>query len=183
MAYAFILEAIVYRSMKVKEFCKAALSTGVTTATVFILVAAGQVLSFVISYAGIPQSIASAVIESNMGATGFLFVVAACFFVSCMFVDSIPVILILVPIFFPIATSLGINEIHLGVLVTLQAAIGCITPPFGCNIFTASAIFDQSFSTIVKGLWPYVVLFVATTVLIIVFPDISLSLVKTAFGG
>ncbi|MDY3078797.1 MAG: TRAP transporter large permease [Oscillospiraceae bacterium] len=183
VAYAFILEAIVYRSMKVKEFCKAALSTGVTTATVFILVAAGQVLSFVISYAGIPQSIASAVIESNMGATGFLFVVAACFFVSCMFVDSIPVILILVPIFFPIATSLGINEIHLGVLVTLQAAIGCITPPFGCNIFTASAIFDQSFSTIVKGLWPYVVLFVATTVLIIVFPDISLSLVKTAFGG
>ena len=91
--------------------------------------------------------------------------------------------LILVPIFFPIATSLGINEIHLGILVTLQAAIGCITPPFGCNIFTASAIFDQSFSTIVKGLWPYVAIFIITTVLIIIFPDISLALTRTAFGG
>ena len=178
VAYASILEIGIYRSMGFKEIRQAALSTGVTTATVFILVAAGQVLSFVISYAGIPQSIAASVVASGTGATGLLFVIALCFFVSCMFVDSIPVILILTPIFFPIATSLGVDEIHLGILVTLQAAIGCITPPFGCNIFTASAIFDQSFSTIVKGLPPYIIMFLAATVLIILFPQISLFLVE-----
>jgi TRAP-type C4-dicarboxylate transport system permease large subunit len=91
-----------------------------------------------------------------------------------MFVDQLVVIVVLAPIFYPIAVKAGIDPIHLGIIVSLQAAIGSITPPFGCNIFTASAIFDQSFTKVVKGLPPYLVILGVISIVMIFVPEVAL---------
>ena len=88
-----------------------------------------------------------------------LLVIAAFYFIGCMFVDSIVVIMILAPIFHPIATKLGIAPILIGVFVTMQAVIGAVTPSFGCNIFTAmaSVVREAAVSIVGEGnIVPYI---------------------------
>jgi C4-dicarboxylate transporter, DctM subunit len=171
--YALILEMFVFKTIKIKELPKIALSTGFVTAAVFILVAAGQIFSWTISYAKIPQALTASLLGADPSALKVLIIVTIFFFVGCMFVDSLVVIIILTPIFFPIAVAAGIHPIHLGIIVTLQAAIGSVTPPFGCNIFTACAIFEKKFSDAIKGLAPYIAMLVIISIIIIAFPGIS----------
>lgn len=176
--YALILELVLFRTIKLKDLPGIALSTAVVTASVFILVAAGSLFSWAISYAKIPQVITATLLGPSPTAMAILLTVTAAFFIGCMFVDSIVVIIILTPIFFPLAIQAGIHPIHLGIVVTLQAALGSITPPFGCNIFTACAIFNRPYLQVVRSLPPYLVMMVIISALIILFPQLSLLLVS-----
>lgn len=172
--YAGILELFVFKSIKLRDFKDIALSTAVVTTAVFILVAAGALFSWAISYARIPQLITESVLGPNPSAAKILITVTIFFYVAGMFVDSIVAIVILTPIFFPLAAQAGIHPIHLGIIVTLQAAIASISPPFGCNIFTASAIFDLPFLKVVKKLPAYLVMLLIISVMVIFIPQISL---------
>lgn len=175
--YASILELLVFKTIKVTDLPRIALSTAVVTSTVFILVAAGQLFSWVISYAQIPQMLTANLLGPNPSPTLILALVTIFVAIGCMFVDSIVVIIIVAPIFYPVAMRAGIHPIHLGIIVTLQAAIGSITPPFGCNIFTACAIFNRPFLTVIRGLAPYLAILVIVSIMVIIFPWISLALI------
>lgn len=172
--YAFILEVFVYRTMKIREIPKIALGSAFVTAAVFILIAGGQAFSWVITYAKIPQMLTTGILGTDPSALMVLVTISVFFFIACMFVDSIPVILILAPIFYPVAVKAGVDPIHLGIIVTLQSAIGCVTPPFGCNIFTACGIFNKSFLTVVKGLLPYMIINITIAVILVLWPDLCL---------
>ncbi|MDE5415356.1 TRAP transporter large permease [Alkalihalobacterium chitinilyticum] len=172
--YALVLEVIIFRTIKITELPKIALSTGLVTSAVFILVAGGQAFSYVISYARIPQMVANNVMGGDPSALTVLFIVAIFFFIGCMFVDPIVVILILTPIFYPIAIQAGVDPIHLGVVITFQAALGSATPPFGVDIFTASAVFNKSYLDVIRGTPPYIVMLLIASILIILFEEISL---------
>lgn len=176
--YALILEMLLFKTIKIRDLPNIALSTAVVTASVFILVAAGSLFSWAISYAKIPQMITAAVLGPDPTAMAILLTVTAAFFIGCMFVDSIVVIIILTPIFYPLAIQAGIHPIHLGIVVTLQAALGSITPPFGCNIFTGCAIFNRPYLEVVRGLPPYLIMMIIISALIIAFPQLSLLLIS-----
>ena len=103
------------------------------------------------------------------------------FFVGCMFVDSIVVILILVPIFAPLVKAAGLDPVLVGVFITLQVAIGAATPPFGCNIFTAIAVFKRPFVDVIRGISPFIIILFVITVLLAFFPQLSLFLRDVAF--
>ncbi len=179
--YALLLEVVVLRSVKVRELWDIALSTGLITGVVFILVAAGNAFTYTISFAGIPQAILGPVIESiGDSQTLVLALIAVSFFVGCMFVDPIVVILILTPLFKPAVEIAGLDPIHVGVIVTLQAAIGSATPPFGCDIFTAMAVFRRPYFDVIKGTPPFIFILLLATVLLIMFPSISLWLPSLA---
>jgi len=176
--YALVLEVLIYRTIPLKDIQKIALSTGLVTSAVFVLVAGGQALSWVLSYARIPQMIAEAVLGTDPSAVYVLFMVSLFFFVGCMLVDPIVVIFILTPIFFRAAVQAGVDPIHLGVIVTFQAAMGSATPPFGCDIFTASAVFNRPYLDVIRSTPPYIVMLLITSVLLIFFPQISLFLLQ-----
>ncbi|WP_147804282.1 TRAP transporter large permease [Alkalicoccus halolimnae] len=176
--YALILEVFIFRSIKLKEIPDIALSSGIVTSAVFVLVAGGQAFSWVISFARIPTMLTDAVLPADPTALNVLIIVAIFFFVGCMFVDPIVVILILTPIFAPVASMAGVDPIHLGVVIVFQAALGSATPPFGVDIFTASAVFNKSYLEVIKGTPPYIVILLFTSVLVIVFEDISLFLLN-----
>ena len=179
--YALILEVVILRAVKLRELWDVALSTGLITAVVFILVPAGNAFTYAISFAGIPQAILDPVIASiGDNQTLVLALIAVSFFIGCMFVDPIVVILILTPLFKPAVEAAGLDPVHVGVIVTLQAAIGSATPPFGCDIFTAMAIFRRPYFDVIRGTPPFIFILLIATVLLILFPEISLWLPSLA---
>ncbi len=180
--YALFLETVIFRSISIKDFYSISKSTGMVTAVVFILVGAGAAFAWVLSFAQIPQQLLGAIGIDEMDQIGVLFTIAIAFFIGCMFVDPIVVILIFVPIFAPVVKSTGLDPILVGTLITLQAAIGSATPPFGCDIFTAVAVFKRPYLEVVRGTPPFILMLLAVAVLIIFFPEIALFLRDIAFA-
>lgn len=176
--YALIVEVFIYKSIKIRDIYRIALSTGIITTVVFVLVAVGGAFSWVISYARVPQMFTESILGSDPSVFMILLVVNILFFISCMFVEAVVVILILTPIFVPIAAAAGIDLVHLGIIITLQVAIGSGTPPFGTSIFTCSAIFDKPFLTVIRNEGPYIAMLLVACLLISAFPEISLFLVN-----
>ncbi|MCB1354874.1 MAG: TRAP transporter large permease [Rhodobacteraceae bacterium] len=179
--YALILEVLVFRSMGLRAVYATAKSTGLITAVVFILVGAGAAFSWVISFAQIPQHILEGVGISDMGPIGVLFVISIAFFIGCMFVDPIVVILVLVPIFAPVVKDVGLDPVLVGTIITLQVAIGSATPPFGCDIFTAIAVFKRPYMEVIRGTPPFIIMLLSVSVALIFFPQIALFLRDLAF--
>ena len=180
--YAVILEFGVFRSLSSRDIYTIAKSTGLITAVVFILVGVGNGFSWIISFAQIPQTILDAVGINEMGPMGVLIAISVAFFIACMFVDPIVVILVLTPIFAPAIEATGLDPVHVGIIITLQVAIGSATPPFGCDIFTAIAIFKKPYWEVVRGTGPFIAILLFSAGLLVAFPEIALFLRDVAFG-
>ncbi|WP_424984208.1 TRAP transporter large permease [Maritalea sp. S77] len=180
--YAFFIEVVVFRTMSLANVYETAKSTGLITAVVFILVGAGAAFSWVISFAQVPQEILGAIGITEMGRIEVLFVISIAFFIGCMFVDPIVVILILVPVFAPVVKSLGLDPVLVGTIITLQVAIGSATPPFGCDIFTAIAVFKRPYMDVIRGTPPFIFILLSVAVAMIFFPQIALFLRDLAFA-
>ncbi|WP_343564512.1 TRAP transporter large permease [Kiloniella sp. b19] len=179
--YAVVLEVFVFRSISLRDIPDIALSTGAITSVVFILIAAGAAFSWTLSYAQVPQAIIEAIGLDGSSPLTILLAINIAFFLGCMFVDSIVVILILVPIFAPLIQQTGLDPVLVGVLITLQVAIGAATPPFGCNLFTAIAVFRRPFMDVVRGVPPFLLILLAVTALLVFFPPLALFLRDLAF--
>ncbi|UXI04696.1 TRAP transporter large permease [Photobacterium sp. TY1-4] len=172
--YAIIIESVIYHKLTLSDICDAALNTGLITAVVFVLVGVGQAFSWYISFEQIPQALLAPLNLEHASPEYILFVIAVAFFVGCMFVDSLVVLLILTPIFMPIIEAAGLDPVLVGVMVTLQMAIGSATPPFGCDIFTAIAIFEKPYMEVIKGTLPFFLILLLMSALLIYFPGIAL---------
>lgn len=183
--YAAVLEFGIFRELTLRDLPRVALSTGIVTAVVFILVGAGNAFSWLISIAELP----AALIQDFLGLSAdssywsIMLTIAAAYFIGCMFVDPIVVILILTPIFHPVATAAGIPDVLVGIIVTLQVAIGSATPPFGCDIFTAMAIFRRPYLDVIRGTPPFVLILLLAAILLIAFPQIVLLLPNYMMGS
>lgn len=181
--YALFLEVVIFRDLSYADIPAVALSTGLVTAVVFILVGAGAAFSWVISFAQLPHSLIHDVLALDATSSPFAILVAisVAYFIGCMFVDPIVVILILTPIFHPLAVAAGIDPVLVGVIVTLQVAIGSATPPFGCDIFTALAIFRRPYLETIRGTPPFIAILLFAALTVITFPQIALFLRDLAF--
>ena len=179
--YAFIVEVMIYRNLNLKDIYKIALSTGLVTGVVFILLAMDAVFSWLVGFAKIPDKILPDILGANPSAVYLMVVIAISYFIACMFVDSIVAIMILSPIFHPQVIANGIDPVLVGIIVTMQAAIGAVSPPFGCNIFTAMAVFKQSYATAIRKIWGLFLLFNLCVIAVILCPPIALFLRDLAF--
>ncbi|MDD3823975.1 MAG: TRAP transporter large permease [Sphaerochaetaceae bacterium] len=174
VAYGLVLELVLYRTLTWKKMVKVLLDAGIVTGVVFILVGAGQVFSWMISFLRIPQQVMPAIIGTDPTQLQLIIIVVIAYFVACMFVDPIVAIYVLSPIFQPYVAMTGIDPVLLGTLVVLQAAVGSATPPFGCDIFTAQLIFRRPYFEVIRKIGPFIALLVLSTILIIAIPGIAL---------
>ncbi len=174
VAYALFLELVVYRHLTTQSLVDSFLQTGVITGVVFILVGAGQALSWLLSFLRIPQQVLGPLFGADPSYLTVVFIIVAAYFVACMFVDPIVAIYVLSPIFAPYVIQTGVDPILLGVLVTLQAAVGSATPPFGCDIFTAQLIFRRPYLEVIGHTPPFILILILVTILLVTFPQIAL---------
>lgn len=180
VAYALILELLIYKSLTLHKIYDAVLQTGVITGVVFILVGAGQALSWMLSFLRIPQAVMPSLLGTDPSQLRVIIVVIIAYFVACMFVDPIVAIYVLSPIFQPYVVSSGVDPILLGTLVCLQTAIGSATPPFGCDIFTAQLIFRRPYLEVIGHTPPFILILLFVTAMLVIFPDIALFLPNAA---
>jgi len=178
--YSLFLELIVYKSLKFDTLIDAFLQTGVITGVVFILVGAGQAFSWVLGFMQIPQEILPPLFGTDPSTLKVMLIIVAVYFIACMFVDPIVAIFIFSPIFQPYVVAAGVNPILLGTLVTLQAAIGSATPPFGCDIFTAQLIFRRPYLEVIGHSLPFLLMLILATIILMAFPGIALFLPSLA---
>jgi TRAP-type C4-dicarboxylate transport system permease large subunit len=180
--YAIFVEVLIYRSMVLRDVYRIAVRSGTVTGVIFLVLAAASALTWLLIVSGLPQAISQAVVTHVASPIYFLMLMNLILFVACMFIDPISVILIFMPIFFPAAEAIGINPIHLGILVVMNIAIGSATPPFGIDLFTASSVFKVRFSEVAPGSLPFVGIAIVALIIITYVPDITLFLPRLLMG-
>lgn len=176
VVYAMFVEMVVYRALDLRDLIRIAESSAVTVTAIFVLLAMGALLSHFVVLAGLPQIVLGLVRSLDMNWAMFLVFVNVLLFVAGMFIDPNSILLLFVPTLYPVASALGIDPVHFGLLVTLNICIGMITPPFGLDLFVASSTLNRPVEAVIGGIWRFVLVNVAVLILITYVPSISTAL-------
>jgi C4-dicarboxylate transporter DctM subunit len=181
VVYAIFVEKVIFRDLSLAKLFLLTERAAISTAIIFILLALGGLLSYFITLAQVPGGILAFLSAIDAGPIVFLMVVNVAFLIAGMFIDPNSALLILVPPLYPVATALGIDPVHFGMIVTLNISIGMITPPFGLDLFVASSTLQKPVMTIVSGIWPFIVANLVALLIITYVPGISTFLPSLVF--
>jgi len=175
--YALIVSLFLYKSLKVNEIPKILIESVRTYSPLLFILAAAVGFGRVLTLLRVPQSIGSGIADV-FGTNKFAIMLVINVFLLFvgMVMDTSPAILILTPILLPIAQSVGIHEIHFGIIMVVNLAIGFVTPPMGINLFVAGSLSEIPVMTVAKKALPYILLFLIALALITIFPQISMAL-------
>jgi C4-dicarboxylate transporter DctM subunit len=146
------------------------------------IIANAFLFAHVLTTEQIPQSIARALVEAGLAPWQFLVVVNIMLLIAGNFMEPSAIILILAPIVFPIAVHLGIDPIHLGIIMVVNMEIGMVTPPVGLNLFVASGITGMPILSVVRAALPWLMILLAFLIVVTYIPWISLVLPNALFG-
>ncbi|GLQ06780.1 TRAP transporter large permease [Sneathiella chinensis] len=176
--YALLVEGLVYRELSFALLRSVVKETVVLMGVVFPILALAVSLNQFLAYENIPQMFAAALMDFTETKATFLALVIVILLITGCVMDMTPAILLLAPLLTPIAMTMGVDPIHFGIIMVVSLEIGYLTPPMGLNLFVASSSFNEDFSTVVKGSFPFVCVMFLTLVLITFIPEISLLLVS-----
>ena len=143
------------------------------TAVIVFLVGSVGVFQFLLANMYWPQRIAEAVINMGLTPIGFIFAYMGVLLILGMFVDGVAMVLLTVPVVFPIAMALKIDPVHLAIIVTLNVEMGVVTPPVGLNLFAVSGTSRIPLMQVMKGTIPFFLGDLAVLLLVINFPDLT----------
>lgn len=174
--YSMFVALFIYKDMRIREFSKVMLESGKMTVMLMFIIANAMLFAHVLTTEQIPQSIASWVSSMGFSPWMFLVIVNIVLLIAGSFMEPSAVILILAPIFFPIAMELGIDPIHLGIIMVVNMEIGLITPPVGLNLFVTSAVTGMPITNTIKAALPWLMILLVFLILITYIPVISLGL-------
>ncbi len=174
--YAGFVALFVYKDMTVRECPKVLLESGKLTIMLMFIIANAMLFAHVLTTEQIPQQITAWVVEMSLQPWQFLLVVNIVLLIAGAFMEPSAIILILAPILFPIAVQLGIDPIHLGIIMVVNMEIGLITPPVGLNLFVTSAVTGMKLTEVIKAAWPWLMLLLSFLMIITYVPAVSLAL-------
>jgi C4-dicarboxylate transporter DctM subunit len=180
--YATFIAIFVYRDIGVRQLPEVLMESGKTTVMLMFIVANALLFAHVLTTERIPQTIAEHIVAAGMAPWMFLMVVNLILLVAGNFMEPTGIILILAPIFFPIATHLGIDPIHLGIIMVVNMEIGMVTPPVGLNLFVTSGITGMSLVEVMQAALPWLSILLVFLMMITYIPEISLVLPNLLFG-
>ncbi len=171
-----IFWGFIYREMKFADIVRSLKRTVATTGMVMFIMAMAAVFTFLLSTARIPTMIARSIVPYLNNRYVFMALMLVLLLIAGCIMEVLSLVVILAPIIIPIGLQLGADPIHLGVTFCITLVVGLATPPFGMNLFTASAVCETPFVEVVKGVWPYLIAMAVTIVLIAFIPQLTLLL-------
>ena len=181
--YALIISLFVYKDIKFKDLWDICLESAITTAMIFFIIANAVVFAYLLTSENIPQTIADSILAANIGKIGFLIIVNILLFIMGQFMEPSSVVMIMVPLLLPIATALGVDPVHFGILLIVNMEIGMITPPVGLNLFVASGLTGMNLKDVIVSCLPWTLTLFVGLVLVTYIPEISLWLPRLMYGG
>lgn len=162
VAYAFILSVVFYRSIKLSEIPDILVNTAIMTTVVMLIIGASSVLSFVLSFTGLPAVISRMVLGITENKYILLLIMNIFLLIVGTFMDMAPALLIFTPIFLPIVRSFGMSPVQFGVMIVFNLAVGTITPPVGNVLFVGCSLSKLKLEVVLKSLMPFfIAIFVA----------------------
>ena len=180
--YALFVAVFIYRDLTFKQLPEVFLESAKTTVMIMFIVANALLFAHVLTTERIPQAIAEQIVSFGMSPWMFLLVVNIILLIAGNFMEPTGIILILAPILFPIATKLGIDPIHLGIIMVVNMEIGMVTPPVGLNLFVTSGVTGMNLVQVTKAALPWLMVLLVFLVIITYVPAISLALPDAMFG-
>ncbi len=180
--YAFIIALFVYRDLSFKDVPKVLTDSGKVTIMLMFIITNAMLFGHVLTTEQIPQQIAEILLGMNMSPWVFLIIVNVLLLIGGSFMEPSGLLLILAPILFPIATEMGIDPIHLGIIMVVNMEIGMITPPVGLNLFVISGITQLGLTEVIKASLPWIGALLLFLMLITYLPQISLFLPNLLYG-
>jgi tripartite ATP-independent transporter DctM subunit len=180
-ALGALVIALMRRSLGGGRMWSLLVETGQVTVSVLFLIMAATFFSRMLAMSGLPGLLAETLLQSSIGPYGFLFIFIVLIIVMGCLIDSISIMLILLPIALPVAKAAGFDLIWFGVLTVVAVEIGLLTPPFGLSVYTIkSAIDDPTLKVgeIFRGTLPFVFAMIVALAIIIAFPSIAVWLAR-----
>lgn len=171
--YAIVIGMFVYKEIDLKRLFEIGLSSAITSAQVMILIAAASAFAWFLTVGQVPQMLATFIVDNFASVNLFLLFVNILLLIAGMFIDGTSAIVILAPLLFPAAVTMGVDPIHFGVIVITNLAIGMFTPPFGLNIFVANSITKMSLMEALPGIMRFIFITLIVLILITYIPPIS----------
>ena len=172
--YAFLVAVFVYRDIGFRQVPEVLIDAAKVTIMLMFIIVNALLFAHVLTTERIPQIIAEQIIAWDMQAWQFLIVVNILLLIAGMFMEPTGIILILAPILFPIARQLGIDPVHLGIIMVVNLEIGMVTPPIGLNLFVTAGITKMSIGQVVRAASPWLILLLTFLIIVTYVPDISL---------
>jgi len=174
--YAGFVALFVYKDLTIRECPKVLLESGKLTIMLMFIIANAMLFAHVLTTEQIPQQITAWVVELGLQPWQFLLVVNIVLLIAGAFMEPSAIILILAPILFPIAMQLGIDPIHLGIIMVVNMEIGLITPPVGLNLFVTSAVTGMPLTAVIRAAMPWLMLLLSFLMVITYIPAVSMAL-------
>ncbi len=171
--YAFLVAVLIYRDIGMRDVPAVLVDASKVTVMLMFIIANALLFAHVLTTERIPQLIAEHIVSWGMPAWQFLIVVNLLLLVAGMFMEPTGIILILAPILFPIASELGIDPVHLGIIMVVNLEIGMVTPPVGLNLFVTAGITKMPIGSVVRAAVPWLGVLLAFLVVITYVPWIS----------
>jgi C4-dicarboxylate transporter DctM subunit len=176
VVYGFLVSFFVYKELKLEDMPKLLLNTANLSGVVLLVLATASMFSFILTFERIPHALAQIIVTYADNWIIFIILVHLVFLMLGMVMDALPAIIVLMPIFLPVGVSLGMEPIHLGILIAANVGIGMITPPVGICLFVACGVSDVKIGNVVKPLFPFLLFLIITLIIITIFPQITLFL-------
>jgi C4-dicarboxylate transporter DctM subunit len=180
--YAVIVSLFIYKDITFKTLPHVFVDASKTTVMLMFIIANAILFAHILTTERIPQMITEQITSMGLSPIAFLIIVNLILLVAGNFMEPTAILLILAPIFFPIAIALGIDPIHLGIIMVVNMEIGMITPPVGLNLFVTSGITGMPLLSVVKAAFPWLSVLLVFLVVITYFPKISTILPDTIMG-
>jgi C4-dicarboxylate transporter DctM subunit len=172
--YGILVGLFVYRNLTLMDLYSLLVDTAVASAVIMVIVMNASVFAWMLTTGRVAQSLFQIVTAVTTDYVLVLIALNVFLLVAGCFMDAISAYYIFIPLFMPICVKLGVDPVHLGIIMTTNLAIGLITPPVGVDLYTASAISGVPFKDICREVWPFVIPAVFSLVLITYIPAISL---------
>jgi C4-dicarboxylate transporter DctM subunit len=180
--YAFAIAVFVYRDIGIKEVPAVLVDASKTTGMLMFIVANAFMFAFLLTTEQVPQQASALIVDMGLPVWGFLLVLNVLLLLAGNFMEPTSVVLIVTPIIFPIAINMGIDPIHLGVLMVVNMQIGLVTPPVGLNLFVTAGVANLSLEDTIKASFPWLIVLLGVLMLITFVPWISLVIPALVLG-
>lgn len=181
IVYTLIIGVFVYKSLTLKKILKISMTSIENTVNVALILAASAIFSWILTYEGLPQAMSAALLSLTNNPTLVVLIIMLILVIVGCFMEAGAAMVVLMPMFLPIANALRIDLVFLGLAVVLTLMVGLVTPPFGLVLFVLSKTTKESVETVISGIMPFFIPLMIVLLLICLFLQISLWLPNLLF--
>lgn len=178
VVYALIVGLFIYKDMKFKDLAGIFLHSAKTAARIMFIIANASLFAYVLTYERIPQMVVTSILNITTNEFLIILMINILLLIAGTFMETGAILIIMVPLLMPVITQIGMDLTHFGIIITVNTAIGLLTPPFGVCLFTSSTVSKIPIEVLSRKVMPFLIAAIIALMVITYVPQSVMFLVK-----